>query len=116
MGSPIIIDVSGKGYALTSAAAGVDFDINADGKAKRIGWAATGSRRCDLEPDVRSTTGVRNQMGILFQKEFRCHPLEGTNAPQSERVPIRIDERHAMSLGASPCTPAIALKVSAEQD
>jgi hypothetical protein len=42
-GSPIIIDVSGQGFDLTSAAGGVRFDISGTGKPIQIGWTAPGA-------------------------------------------------------------------------
>jgi hypothetical protein len=36
--SPIIIDTAGNGFHLTTAAGGVDFDINANGRAERVSW------------------------------------------------------------------------------
>ena len=36
--SPIIIDTAGDGFHLTTAAGGVDFDINANGRAERLSW------------------------------------------------------------------------------
>jgi hypothetical protein len=41
--SPILVDVLGNGFSLTSAAGGVAFDLNADGFAGSIGWTTTGS-------------------------------------------------------------------------
>jgi len=41
--SPIIVDVVGNGYRLTSAAEGVNFDLNADGAAERLSWTEPGS-------------------------------------------------------------------------
>ena len=37
-GSPILVDVSGNGFALTSAQMGVNFDLRGDGTAERRGW------------------------------------------------------------------------------
>ena len=34
--SPIVIDVQGNGYNLTTASAGVSFDLNADGTPERL--------------------------------------------------------------------------------
>jgi hypothetical protein len=39
-GSPIIIDISGKGFDLTSAADGVRFDISGTGTAVQMAWTA----------------------------------------------------------------------------
>ncbi|HEU5415415.1 MAG TPA: hypothetical protein VFW31_16730 [Candidatus Angelobacter sp.] len=41
--SPIIIDTTGKGFQLTSAADGVFFDIRGDNHPVKLGWTATGS-------------------------------------------------------------------------
>lgn len=41
--SPIVIDVAGNGFQLSSAAAGVDFDIRANGAAERISWTTQSS-------------------------------------------------------------------------
>jgi hypothetical protein len=36
--SPILVDVLGDGYSLTDWAGGVDFDIDADGRADSVAW------------------------------------------------------------------------------
>jgi hypothetical protein len=41
--SPILIDLSGGGFHLTDAEDGVNFDLDSDGVAERIGWTALGS-------------------------------------------------------------------------
>jgi hypothetical protein len=59
--TPVIIDVAGDGYAMSSADAGVYFDMNGDGTALRISWTAAGSDDAflvlDRNGDGRITTG-----------------------------------------------------------
>jgi hypothetical protein len=41
--SPIILDINGKGFFLTDAANGVQFDIAGNGKSVQMGWTAPGA-------------------------------------------------------------------------
>lgn len=47
-GSPILIDVSGSGFQLTSVTNGVTFDIKEDGHPTRMGWTAPGAANAFL--------------------------------------------------------------------
>ena len=47
-GSPIIIDISGQGFYLTSAASGVSFDISGTGTPIQMGWTAPGANNAFL--------------------------------------------------------------------
>lgn len=49
--SPIIIDLSGKGFQLTSAQNGVQFDIEATGNPMQIAWTAQGVENAFLVLD-----------------------------------------------------------------
>ena len=51
-GTPIIIDVDGSGFNLTSAEDGVDFDFFAIGAAVRMAWTAIGSTNAFLVRDL----------------------------------------------------------------
>ncbi len=49
--SPIILDVAGRGYEMTSGDDGVVFDIKGDGHPIQISWTARGSRNAWLALD-----------------------------------------------------------------
>ena len=41
--SPVVVDVAGNGFNLTTSGAGVPFDLNADGTPERLSWTQQGS-------------------------------------------------------------------------
>jgi hypothetical protein len=58
--SPIIIDTTGKGFLLTSAEAGVMFDIRGNGDPMQIAWTAPGSGNAFLALDRNHNGRIDN--------------------------------------------------------
>jgi len=74
--SPIILDIDGNGYFLTSAASGVSFDIRGDGHPIQIGWTAEGADNAFLAlpgPDGQIQNG-KQLFGNYTPQPPSAHP------------------------------------------
>ena len=63
--SPIILDMAGDGYRLTSLEDGVMFDLRNEGQARRVAWTRAGAGNAFLALDINHN-GIVDNGGELF--------------------------------------------------